>query len=105
MSYTGNFRRLGHDLLADQGGNTLRVEVKSSVGLCSPILTEAEWAAAQMHGEGYVLAVVDFYGSPGQRISYVRNPAANVIPATKQETTYRIARQDVATLGVEAEFL
>ena len=105
VSYTGNVRGVGHDLLASQDGNTLRVEVKSSVSLCSPILTEEEWQAAQRHGDEYVLAVVDFYGSPGQRIFYVRNPVANVIPITRQVTTYRVARQEVATLGVGAEFL
>ena len=101
----GNVRGVGHDLLATQGGNTLRVEVKSSVSLCRPELTEEEWNAAQRHGDSYVLAVVDFYGSPGQRISYVRNPAANVIPITRQVTIFGVARQDVSTLGVEAEFL
>lgn len=105
VRYTGNVRGVGHDLLATQGGNTLRVEVKSSVSLCRPELTEEEWNAAQRHGDSYVLAVVDFYGSPGQRISYVRNPAANVIPITRQVTIFGVARQDVSTLGVEAEFL
>ena len=105
VSYTGNVRGVGHDLLARQGGNTLRVEVKSSVSLCRPELTEEEWNAAQRHGDSYVLAVVDFYGSPGQRISYVRNPVANVIPITRQVTIFGVVRQDVATLGVEAEFL
>ena len=105
VSYTGNVRGVGHDLLATQGGNTLRVEVKSSVSLCRPELTEEEWKAAQRYGDSYVLAVVDFYGSPGQRISYVRNPVANVIPITRQVTIFGVARQDVATLGVGAEFL
>ena len=105
VRYTGNVRGVGHDLLATQGDNTLRVEVKSSVSLCRPELTEEEWKAAQRHGDSYVLAVVDFYGSPGQRISYVRNPAANVIPITRQVTIFGVARQDIASLSVEVEFL
>ena len=105
VSYTGNVRGVGHDLQAKQGGNTLRVEVKSSFSLCRPELTEEEWNAAQRHGDSYVLAVVDFYGSPGQRISYVRNPAANVIPIIRQVNVFGVASQDVTTLGVGAEFL
>lgn len=105
VSYTGNVRGIGYDLLASQDNNSLRIEVKSSVSLCTPTLTEEEWQAAQDHGDEFVLAVVDFYDSPGQRVSYMRNPAANVIPVTRQVTTYRVARQDVSSLGVEAEFL
>ena len=105
VSYTGNVRGIGHDLLAIQNGNTLRVEVKSSVSRCTPTLTEEEWRAAERNGDEYVLAVVDFYGSLGQEITYVRNPVANVNPAARQVMTYRVARQDVTSLGVGAEFL
>ena len=105
IRYTGNVRGVGYDLIASQDANTLRVEVKSSVSQCSPTLTEEEWRAAQRHEDEYVLAIVDFYGSPGQRIHYVRNPVANVVPSTRQVATYRIARQDVASLGVGVEFL
>lgn len=103
--YTGNVRYLGYDLEATQNGQTLRVEVKSSIGLCTPELTEEEWSAAQRYEDESVLAIVDFFGSPGQRISYVRNPAANVIPAMRQVTLFRVSRQDVTALSVDAEFL
>lgn len=105
VSYTGNVRGVGYDLLATHGANTLHIEVKSSVSLCRPELTETEWKASQNYGDSFVLAIVDFYGSPGQQISYVRNPAANVIPITKQVNVFGVPRQDVATIGVGAEFL
>ena len=105
VSYTGNVRGVGYDLEARQDDNTLRVEVKSSVSLCTPVLTHDEWQAARTHGDEYVLAVVDFFGSPGQQVSYVRNPAANLVPVTRQVTTYRVSRDDVSSLGVGVEFL
>ena len=105
VSYTGNESGLGYDLLAHRARNTLRVEVKSSVSVCTPILTEEEWRAAQEYGENFVLAVVDFYGSIGQRISYLQNPASNVVPSARQVTTYRVSHLDISTLGVGVESL
>jgi hypothetical protein len=105
VRYTGNFHSFGYDLLAEQGDSSLQVEVKSSVGPCTPELTEDEWGAAQRHGDEYILAVVDFFGSPGQRISYIRNPAATLVPIERQATTYRFAREELGTLAVDADFL
>jgi len=103
--YRGNQRGYGYDIEASREGQTLRVEVKSSVGFTVPELTEAEWQAAQNHGDDFVLAVVDFYGSDKQRIWYLRNPAANAIPAERTTIMYRLARDDIQSLGTDAEFL
>ena len=77
--------------------------MKSSVGACTPELTDEEWRAAKEYGEEFILAVVDFYGSPGQRIYYVRNPAANLVPAERQTVMYRFSRQEVSALAVDAD--
>jgi len=103
--YRGNQRGYGYDIEASREGQTLRVEVKSSVGFTTPELTEAEWEAAQVHGDDYVLAVVDFYGSDEQAIWYLRNPAANAIPAERTVTMYRLTRGDIQPLGTDVEFL
>lgn len=103
--YRGNQRGYGYDIEASREDQTLRVEVKSSVSFTVPELTDAEWQAAQLHGDDYVLAVVDFYGSANQAIWYLRNPAANAIPAERTTKMYRLARGDIQPLGTEAEFL
>lgn len=105
VSYVANVRSRGYDLEATQGDETLRIEVKSSVGLCRPALTEEEWRAAQRFGDSHILAIVDYFGCPGQRIWYVRNPAVNAFPTERQTAIYLISRQEISALAVEAEFL
>ncbi len=90
---------MGIDLEATRDGEILRVEVKSSVGFTQPELTEAEWAAAQRHGDGYVLAVVDFFGSENHVIWYVRNPAANAVPVLVDAVFFRLPRADIQMTG------
>jgi hypothetical protein len=105
VGYRGNQSGVGYDLEAQQASSLLCVEVKSSIGFTAPELTESEWAAAQEHGDHYVLAVVDFYGSPKQQIWYVRDPAGTVTPAERTTTVYRLPRSPLQELGTEAEFL
>lgn len=105
VSYVATVRSLGYDLEAMQNDETLRIEVKSSFGPCRPQLTEEEWRAAQRFGDSYVLAIVDYFGCPGQRISYLRNPAVNAFPTERQIAVYLISRQEISGLSVEAEFL
>src|SRR6185503_18870764 len=92
VTYWGSRRGAGYDLEARRAEARLRIEVKSSVGFCVPELTEEEWNAAQEYGDEFVLAVVDFFGSPDQRVYYVRNPAANVTPAERNVVIYRLPR-------------
>ena len=80
VRYRANQAGLGYDLEATRDEQILRVEVKSSVAFTQLELQESEWEAAQIHQDNYVLAVVDFYGSPKQSIWYVRNPAVHALP-------------------------
>ncbi len=105
VSYRGNQRSAGYDLEAHRNGETLRVEVKSSVGFTTPELSAVEWEAAQRFGDECVLAVVDFYGSEQQAIWYVRNPAASAVPVEVPTVLYRLPRADIHSLGTDAEFL
>ena len=50
------------------------MEVKSSVAFTTPELSESEWKAAEEHGDDFVLAVVDFLGSPQQALWYAAYP-------------------------------
>ena len=103
--YRGNQRGFGYDLEATRGNDVIRVEVKSSVGFTSPELLASEWEASQEHGESYVLAVVDFYGSDQQSIWYVRDPANTAVPVERTTTVYRLLRNDVEPLRTDVDFL
>lgn len=103
--YRGSQAGVGYDLEAVQGSERLCVEVKSSVGFVTPELTESEWGAARAEADRYVLAIVDFYGSPSQALWYVRNPAVSVSPGERTATVYRLARAEIVPLATDAEFL
>ena len=105
VEYRGNQRRLGYDLEAQRTGQTRCIEVKSSVSFTDPELTESEWAAAQQHGESYVLAVVDFYGGDQQRIWYARDPAGTASTTERSSSIFRLQRASIEPLATEAEFL
>lgn len=105
VTYRGNQRGFGYDLEGSRGPDVIRVEVKSSVGFTSPELLASEWDAAQQHGESYVLAVVDFYGSDQQEVWYVRDPANTAVPVERTTTVYRLLRNDVEPLRTDVDFL
>lgn len=105
VAYRGNQRTAGYDLEAQRETQTLRVEVKSSIGFTTPELSEQEWTAAQRFGEEFVLAVVDFYGSPAQSIWYVRNLALTATPVEKPMIVYRLQRVEIQPLKTDADFL
>jgi len=105
VGYTGNQRSRGHDLEARRAAELLRVEVKSSVAFANVELLPSEWAAAQEFGDSFVLAVVDFYGSPEQRIWYVRDPASVAVPAELLIPHYKFPRSELLALATESEFL
>ena len=92
-------------MLANREESALIVEVKSSISLCTPTLTAKEWNAAQRHGDKYVLAVVDSYGRLGQTITYIHNPAVNIVPMVQPTNIYRLLRNDIATLYVGPKVL
>lgn len=105
VGYRGNQRGFGYDLEAVREGATLRIEVKSSIGFCTPELLDSEWQAAQQYGEEFTLAIVDFVGSEQQTISYIRDPASMITPSIVPRNTYRLSRSEAILLGTTAEFL
>lgn len=105
VRYRANQRGLGYDLEATRDGQTLLVEVKSSVSSANLELQQSEWSAAQSHGDCYVLAVVDFFGSTNPRIWYVRNPAASAEPVERTTITYRFARENIEPMKTDVDFL
>lgn len=105
VAYRGSQTGVGYDLEAEHDDVQLCVEVKSSVGFTTPELSESEWAAACEHGERFVLAIVDFYGSPQQAIWYVRDPAATAAPSERTTTIYRLPRAALQEESTETDFL
>ena len=105
VQYRANQPGLGYDLEATREGETLCVEVKSSIAFADLVLRESEWEAAQFHGDNYILAVVDFYGTDERRIWYVRNPAANALPLERASLTFRFTRKEMEPVRTEVEFL
>jgi hypothetical protein len=104
VAYRGNQPGVGYDLEATKPGAMLRVEVKSSIGLTTPELSESEWAEAQKDGDTYVLAIVDYYATPLQTITYVRNPA--LAPHTERTVVvYRIPRAGLAARQIAPQSL
>jgi hypothetical protein len=69
----------GCDLIAKRWGRTIRVEVKSSIGPCSPTLTQNEWDTAKIFREDYVLAILDNFepeGGKDEHIYYLHDPVS-----------------------------
>jgi hypothetical protein len=86
-------QQLGYDIFAQRGTQKRYVEVKSSLGLCSPVLTAREWQQASFHASSYVLAIVENFNPVAQNVvHWVRDPA-NRCYATPQSTiSHAIAR-------------
>ena len=82
----------------------IRVEVKSSVGLCRPSLTTEEMGTAEIWGSNYWLAVVDNFDPASDeyniRINYIMDPAS--LGAKERVTyTYAISRESLGLGSVE----
>ena len=86
-------QQLGYDIFAERGNQKRYVEVKSSLGPCSPSLTAREWQQAKHHATTYILAIVENFNPTGENVVYwVRDPA-NECSATPQTTiSHGIAR-------------
>jgi hypothetical protein len=68
---------VGYDFLAWKRGTTRHVEVKSSAGRCSPVLTDNEYAESRRLRTAYVLAIVeDFDPTKSVRVLWVQDPAS-----------------------------
>lgn len=105
VEYFGNQRGVGYDLRATRGDDTMYVEVKSSVGPCTPVLTEEEWSAAEKYGTDYVVAFIDFYGTENQVTGYARDPVATTNVAELQKVSYRLSRDSLAAVASGANSL
>ena len=94
-------QQLGYDIFAQRGTQRRYVEVKSSLGLCSPALTAREWQQASYHANSYVLAIVENFNPTAQNMIYwVRDPA-NRCTATPQTTiSHAIARGSWAAAAI-----
>jgi hypothetical protein len=94
-------QQLGYDIFAQRGTQKRYVEVKSSLGLCSPSLTAREWRQASYHADSYILAVIEHFNPTAENVVYwVRDPA-NRCSATLQTTiSHGIARSSWAAVTV-----
>jgi len=91
--YDVSRQRLGYDLLAKRGVVTRYVDVKSSVGSCSPMMTLREWQQAKVHGPAYVLAIAENFNPLGvNAIFWVLDPTNSCAASPATTTQYAISR-------------
>lgn len=94
-------QRLGYDIFAQKGRQKRYVEVKSSVGTCSPSLTAREWQQANCHGASYVLAVIENFNPTSQNIiHWVSDPARRCVATPQTTISHGIARSSWAAATV-----
>lgn len=92
-AYVVSRQLLGYDIFAQRGRQKLYVEVKSSLGLCSPSLTAREWQQAKHYQDDYVLAVIEhFKPMEMNNIYWVKNPAINCISTQQTSVSHLIPR-------------
>lgn len=86
-------QQLGYDIFASKGRRHLRVEVKSSLGLCSPSLTSREWQQSVHYGRDYVLAIIENFNPDSENsIFWVADPRGSCSSTPRNTVTYRISR-------------
>ena len=91
--YDVSRQRLGYDLLAQKGSKTRYIDVKSSVGSCSPSLTGREWSQARLHGDLYLLAIIENFNPTGQvTIHWVPDPTVTCTARESMQVLYAISR-------------
>lgn len=73
--YDVSRQRVGYDLWIQRGRQNRYVDVKSSLGNCTPTLTAREWQQAAVHGFRYILAILEnFNPDSTNTIYWVPNP-------------------------------
>jgi hypothetical protein len=78
-AYDVSRQKIGYDILAQRGRDTRYIDVKSSLGYCTPSLTAREWSQARAHGPSYVLAVIEnFDDARPNTIYWVPDPTTCV---------------------------
>lgn len=94
-------QQLGYDIFAQRGTQKRYVEVKSSLGLCSPSLTAREWQQANLHANSYVLAIVENFNATAQNVVYwVRDPANRCLANARTTVSHAIARSSWAAAAI-----
>lgn len=84
---------LGYDVFAQKGRVKRYVEVKSSLGSCTPTLTSREWQQAAVHAGNYVLAVVEnFSPSASNTVYWIPDPANRCVATTQHSVSHALAR-------------
>ena len=86
-------QKVGYDLFAQSGQRRLYVEVKSSLGQCSPSLTAKEWQMAEHYRQDFVLAVIeDFKATSEYTVYFVPDPSKTCVTTAQTTISYRISR-------------
>ncbi len=86
-------QQLGYDIFATKGQRKLYIEVKSSLGSCSPSLTSREWQLAKHYSSKYVLAIVENFNPVSQNtIFWIPDPANCCISVEKSTVSFRVSR-------------
>lgn len=97
-------QQLGYDIFAQRGTTKRYVEVKSSLGLCTPSLTAREWQQASHHTGCYVLAVVENFNPVGQNTVYwVPDPARRCQAAAQTSVSHVIPRSSWSGAAVSVD--
>ncbi len=105
LAYVVSRQQLGYDIFAQKGSRKRYVEVKSSLGLCSPSLTNREWQQASVHSSSYVLAVLENFNPTSANVIYWIPDPANRCAAVPQTTvSHSIPRSSwaAATVAITA---
>jgi hypothetical protein len=97
-------QRVGYDLWIQRGRDTRYVDVKSSLGYCTPTLTAREWQQARVHASRYILAIVENFSPGGSNlIHWMPNPTA--VPTAREATVQQFSIPRTAwlagTVGLE----
>ncbi len=100
-SHVVSRQQLGFDIFAQRGTQRRYVEVKSSLGLCSPSLTAREWQQASYHGSRYLLTILENFSPTGTNtIHWVPDPAVRCISTTQTTVSHGIPRSSWASATV-----
>lgn len=102
--YDVSRQQVGYDLIAKRRQLVRYIDVKSSVGSCSPTLTAREWQQASVHGPRYVLAIIDHFNPTGQNtVFWVVDPYRTCQARFSRSVQFRIAQADWRTVTVSLE--
>jgi len=97
---------LGYDVFAQKGIRKIYVEVKSSLGHCTPSLTALEWQQASIHTDEYVLAVLENFNPAGLNfVHWIPDPANRCTTTMQQTISYSVSRRVWSSAAVALDTL